>query len=88
MPCTYQRLLRKPFFLFFKSTHSKSKKLIDSRPEDLIRVEELICEAKFDEAFEIIENFGLESSSTQKISYQHSFLKDGFIIISARGKKQ
>ena len=41
----------------FKSTHGKSKKLLDSRPKELIHVEELIYEAKFDEVLEKIEKF-------------------------------
>ena len=38
----------------------------DSRPEELIQAEQLIYEAKFAEAFEVIENFEEKGTSTQK----------------------
>ena len=40
--------------------------MIDSKPAELVQVEELICEAKFDEALEMIEDFDGKSPSTQK----------------------
>ncbi|MFX1532544.1 MAG: tetratricopeptide repeat protein [Promethearchaeota archaeon] len=40
--------------------------MLDSKPSELIRVEELICEAKFDETLEMIEEFELKSHPTQK----------------------
>jgi len=38
----------------------------DSRPEELIQAEQLIYEAKFNEAFEIIENFEKKGTPTEK----------------------
>ena len=49
--------------------------MLDSRPEELIRVEELICEAKFDDALELIENFEVKRTSTQKNKLSALILK-------------
>lgn len=49
--------------------------MLDSRPTELIRVEELICDAKFDEALEMIEDFEVKNTSDQKYTLSVLILK-------------
>ncbi len=61
--------------------------MLDSNPAELIRVEELICEAKFDEALEILENFEVKRTITQKYLLSALILKGRIYYYMYQGKK-
>ena len=81
------KLLRKLFFLYVESKYCELKeKMTDPRPREFLRLEQLINEAKFEDALKTIENFEKKESLTPEDQLSMLLLKGRIYAYNAQIK--